>query len=464
VPLNDTHLAELTDLVGANNILLDSSDLQHYGGDWCRQYSPNPAAIVLPRTVEMVQAVVRWANENKIALVPSGGRTGLSGGATATNGELVIALDRMNSVIDRDPMSGTITVEAGMVTAQLQQEAEDMGLYYPVDFASSGSSQIGGNIATNAGGIKVIRYGMTREWVLGLTVITGAGEKLELNHGLLKNNTGYDFRHLFIGSEGTLGIVVSATIKLAPPPKPSTVLVLAVEQMTDLMSILQCFQAKTQVNAFEFFSHNAMQATLAHQGGTSPLQEAAAYYALIEVETAAEEQEAALFDAFESCLEQGWTHDGVLSQSEAQAQSLWQLREGISESIAPRFPYKNDLSVCSSKVPDFLEKTDALVAQNYPDFEVCWFGHIGDGNLHLNILKPESLDLDDFVAKCKSVSAEIFSLVEQLGGSISAEHGIGLLKRHALSYTRSSEEQLLMHGIKQLFDPKGIMNPGKLLP
>jgi len=464
VPLNDSHLAELTNLVGANNILLDSSDLQHYGGDWCRQYSPKPSAIVLPRNTDMVQEVVQWANRNSIALVPSGGRTGLSGGATATNGEVVIALDRMNKVIERDPVSATITVEAGMVTAQLQQEAEEMGLYYPVDFASSGSSQVGGNIATNAGGIKVIRYGMTRDWVLGLTVITGAGERLELNHGLLKNNTGYDFRHLFVGSEGTLGIVVSTTIKLAPQPKESTVLVLAVEEMGDLMNILARFQAKTQVNAFEFFSHNAMQATLDHQGGTSPLQESAAYYALIEVETAAEEQEAALFEAFEYCLEQGWTHDGVLSQSNTQADSLWQLREGISESIAPRTPYKNDLSVSCSKVPEFLAKTDALVAKNYPDFEVCWFGHIGDGNLHLNILKPDGLELADFVAKCKGVSAEIFSVVEALGGSISAEHGIGLLKRHALHYTRSNEEQLLMQGIKQLFDPKGIMNPGKLLP
>ncbi|RMA80233.1 FAD-binding oxidoreductase [Umboniibacter marinipuniceus] len=452
----------LRQILGDTNVLLDEADLQHFGGDWCRQYSPKPSAIAFPTTTEQVQAIVRWANTEQVALVPSGGRTGLSGGATALNGELVIALDKMNKLIETDVASSTLKVEAGMVTAQLQQHAEDLGLFYPVDFASSGSSQIGGNIATNAGGIKVIRYGMTRDWVAGLTVVTGSGELLELNKGLLKNNTGYDLRHLFVGSEGTLGIITEATIRLCAAPKPATVLVLGVNEMTDLMSVLASFQQQTSVNAFEFFSHNALEANLAHSGEAQPLAEAAPYYALVEVETASEVETEAALACFEHCLIEGWVVDGVMSQSEQQAASLWRLREGISESIAPRTPYKNDLSVSVSKVPAFLAKVDSIVAEHYPTFEVCWFGHIGDGNLHLNILKPEELAVDAFVEQCKAVSALIFEEIARMGGSVSAEHGVGLLKKHALSYSRSEEEVRLMKQMRQLFDPAGILNPGKL--
>ncbi|WP_298635860.1 FAD-binding oxidoreductase [uncultured Umboniibacter sp.] len=452
----------LRQILGDTNVLLDEADLQHFGGDWCRQYSPKPSAIALPTTTEQVQAIVRWANAEQVALVPSGGRTGLSGGATALNGELVLSLEKMNKLIATDVASSTVTVESGMVTAQLQQHAEELGLFYPVDFASSGSSQIGGNIATNAGGIKVIRYGMTRDWVAGLKVVTGSGELLELNKGLLKNNTGYDLRHLFVGSEGTLGIITEATIRLTAPPKPATVLVLAVNEMTDLMSVLASFQQQTSVNAFEFFSHNALEANLAHSGEAQPLAEAAPYYALVEVETATEAEIEATLACFEHCLIEGWVLDGVMSQSEQQASSLWRLREGISESIAPRMPYKNDLSVSVSKVPAFLAKVDSIVAEHYPDFEVCWFGHIGDGNLHLNILKPEELLIEDFMEQCKAVSALIFDEIAAMGGSVSAEHGVGLLKKHALSYSRSDEEVRLMKQMRQVFDPAGILNPGKL--
>ena len=234
--------AALAGVVGAERVKTDADSLQIFGKDWTKVYEPKPTAIVFPGTAADVQAIVKLANQHGLALVPSGGRTGLSGGAVATNGEVVVAFDRMNRIVDFNPIDRQVVCEPGVVTEQLQLFAEDKGLFYPVDFASSGSSQIGGNVATNAGGIKVIRYGLTRDWVSGMKVVTGSGELLELNHGLVKNATGYDLRHLFIGSEGTLGFIVELTMSLATAPVDPTVLVLAVDDMDSAMQVLQCFQ------------------------------------------------------------------------------------------------------------------------------------------------------------------------------------------------------------------------------
>ena len=255
----DTAVAvkELKDLVQEGRVLDDADSLQHYGCDWTKQWQPDPLAIVLPKSLEEVQAVVRWANENQVCVVPSGGRTGLSGGAVARNKEVVIALDLLNEISEFSDTERTVRCGAGVITQQLQDFAEEKGFYYPVDFASSGSSQIGGNISTNAGGIKVIRYGMTRDWVAGLTVVTGKGDVLSLNKGLVKNATGYDLRHLFIGAEGTLGIVVDATIALARPPKNLTVLVLGTPDFVSIMQVLNTFQSNIDLTAFEFFSEVA---------------------------------------------------------------------------------------------------------------------------------------------------------------------------------------------------------------
>jgi len=223
--LSERIVERLNQIVGAQRVLLDEADLQRFGVDRTTIWQANPCAVVLPGSIEEVQQMVLLANELNLAIVPSGGRTGLSGGAVAKDGEIVVAMDRFNEVINFNPVDRSVTVGAGMITANLQEFATEQGLFYPVDFAAAGSSQIGGNIATNAGGIKVIRYGMTRDWVMGLKVVNGAGDILELNKGLVKNNTGYDFRHLFIGSEGTLGLICEATIELARPPADSTVLV-----------------------------------------------------------------------------------------------------------------------------------------------------------------------------------------------------------------------------------------------
>ena len=451
----------LTDFLSEKQVQTDTDSLQHWGKDWTNGFTVAPSAVVFPETIEQLQQLVRHAIEEGLKLVPSGGRTGLSGGAVASQGEVVVSFDRMNKILDFSPQDRVVTCQPGVITAQLQDFARQQGLFYPVDFASSGSSQIGGNVSTNAGGIKVIRYGLTRDWIAGLKVVTGTGALLDCNAGLVKNATGYDFRHLLIGSEGTLGLLAEIDVQLTAAPEPQTVMVLGVPRVGDLLSILEAFNARLQPSAFEFFSDVALEKVRAHRDLPAPLALPEAFYALVEFDASANEAAEA---AFVACMESGWVNDGVVSQSEAQAAALWQLREGISEAIAPYTPYKNDLSVRISDVPEFLDDVDAYVAKSFPDFEVCWYGHIGDGNLHLNILRPEHMSVEEFFHHGHTMSPNIFSLVAQRRGSISAEHGVGLLKRDFLDYSRSEEEIELMRGLKALFDPHQIFNPNKLLP
>lgn len=455
-------IVELQTLLDPGKVLLDADSLNTYGKDWTKHFAPAPLAIAFPKTIEQVQAIVRWANAHQVALVPSGGRTGLSAGAVAANGEVVVSFDYMNQILAFNEFDRTAVCQAGVVTKQLQNFAEEQGLYYPVDFASSGSSQIGGNIGTNAGGIKVIRYGMTRNWVAGMKVVTGAGDILELNKDLIKNATGYDMRQLFIGAEGTLGFVVEATMRLERTPKNLTAMVLGTPDFDSIMPVLHAFQGKLDLTAFEFFSDKALAKILARGDVPAPFESECPFYALLEFEASTEEVANEALATFEYCVEQGWVVDGVMSQSEQQLQNLWKLREYISETISHWTPYKNDISVTVAQVPAFLHDIDAIVAANYPDFEVVWFGHIGDGNLHLNILKPESLSKDEFFAKCATVNQWVFETVQKYNGSISAEHGVGMTKRDYLHYSRSEAEIAYMKAIKAVFDPNGIMNPGKI--
>ena len=456
-------LEKLVEIVGDDWLKTDPADLETYGKDWTKAYPANPIAIVLPKDTDEVVALVQLANLHEVALVPSGGRTGLSGGAVAANGELVVAFDRMNKILEFNPADRQVVCEPGVVTQQLQQYAEQEGLFYPVDFASSGSSQLGGNVSTNAGGIKVIRYGMTREWVKGLKVVTGSGELLDLNRGLSKNATGYDFRHLFTGAEGTLGFIVELTLALTSMPKDPTVLVLGAEGMEPIMQVLQKFQGELNLTAFEFFSEKALKHVIEEKQLQRPFETESEFYALIEFENQSEQDIDTAMHLFETCLEEGWIVDGTISQNSTQANNLWRLREDISETISTFTPYKNDISVKVSKVPEFLQEVDSLVTSSYPDFEIIWFGHIGDGNVHLNILKPESLAAEAFFEKCAKVSNLVFEIVEKHGGSISAEHGVGLLKKPFLHYSRSPAEMAYMKAVKKIFDPNNIMNPGKLI-
>ncbi len=437
------------------------ADLEHYGRDWTRRWTPAPLAIAFPADIDEVQASVRWAHGVGVGVVPSGGRTGLSGGAVAASGELVLSLQRMQRVLDFDPVDRTLTVQAGIVLEAVQAAAREHGLQYPVDFAARGSCSIGGNIATNAGGIRVLRHGNTRDWIAGIKLVTGRGEVLDLNRGLVKNASGYDLRHLAIGSEGTLGVIAEATLKLTDPPPQTNVMLLALPSFDGLMRVFAELRARLALEAFEFFTDRALQHVLAH-GAQAPFAQGHPYYVLAEFASGSEAQEVAVLSAFEHCMEQGWVGDGVISQSDAQAAQLWRLREDITESLAPRRPYKNDISVRVSAMPAFLAEVQALLAREYPDFEVVWFGHIGDGNLHINVLAPEGMAEEDFLTRCEHVTRLLAATLARHGGSISAEHGIGLAKKPWLSSTRSGEEIALMRGIKRVLDPAGIMNPGKV--
>ncbi|MEC8007858.1 MAG: FAD-binding oxidoreductase [Pseudomonadota bacterium] len=455
-------IQELSAVLTPEQVAVDPASLETYGQDWTRFTPPAPTAIVFPRDTADVVAVVECARRCQFALVPSGGRTGLSGGACAANGEVVVSMDKMNAISPVNLTDRTVTVGAGAITQNVQQAARDADLFYPVDFASSGSSQIGGNIATNAGGINVIRYGMTREWVAGLTVVTGKGEVLELNKGLMKNNTGLDFRHLFIGSEGILGFITEATLKLTAPPKDPTVLVLGLSDMSAIMTVLDRIQSTTPLLAYEFFSELAVSKVVDHAGVARPFETRTPFYALVEFERENDLTDAQVFEAVEQCMEEGWVIDAVMSQSVAQARALWRLREDISETISKWTPYKNDISSTVSKVPELLAAVDEVVHKNYPDWEVVWYGHIGDGNIHLNILKPQDLQIEEFKERCNEVSTDIFDAIKTLGGSVSAEHGVGTLKVPYLGYSKSDSEIDAMRAIKAIFDPDGILNPGKV--
>ena len=455
-------IQELSAVLAPEQVAVDPALLETYGQDWTRFTPPAPTAIVFPRDTADVVAIVECARRCQFTLVPSGGRTGLSGGACAANGEVVVSMDKMNTISPVNLMDRTVTAGAGAITQNIQQAARDADLFYPVDFASSGSSQIGGNIATNAGGINVIRYGMTREWVAGLTVVTGKGEVLELNKGLMKNNTGLDFRHLFIGSEGILGFITEATLKLTAPPKDPTVLVLGLSDMSAIMAVLDRIQSTTPLLAYEFFSELAVSKVVDHAGVARAFETRTPFYALVEFERENDMTDAHVFEAVEQCMDEGWVIDAVMSQSVAQARALWRLREDISETISKWTPYKNDISSTVSKVPELLAAVDDVVHKNYPDWEVVWYGHIGDGNLHLNILKPDNLQIEEFKERCNEVSTHIFNAIKTLGGSVSAEHGVGTLKAPYLDYSKSDSEIDAMRAIKAIFDPDGILNPGKV--
>jgi glycolate oxidase subunit GlcD len=450
------HCAELE--ISTEKAVLDS-----YGNDWTRFRKPDATAVVFPRNSDEVAKLVGVAGEHGIPLVPSGGRTGLSGGAIADAGEVVVSFDRMRRILDFNAVDRTLTVEPGVVTQAIQEYAMQRNLYYPVSFASEGSSQIGGNIATNAGGIRVLRYGLTRDQVVGLKVIDGRGTLIECNSGLVKNASGYDLRHLFIGSEGTLGLIVEATLRLTDPPDPSRVMLLAVSGLEGMMTVFRQFNEALNLTAFEFLSSAAMRHVRRGHDLPAPMDTDSPYYALLEFDCADPDQEDLALQRFEYCLDEGSVIDGVISQSEAQASDLWRYREGISEAITKFTPYKNDLSVRVSAIPGYLSDLDQLAQTRYPDFEVLWYGHFGDGNLHMNILKPEDMSVAEFEKVCGRVNPDVFELTRSHQGSISAEHGIGVLKQPYLSYTRSEADIERMRGIKAVFDPMNILNPGKLL-
>ncbi len=455
-------LLKLIDIFGENAVFFDVESKKKYGIDYTQCYSPDPIAVVFPKNEAELVCLVKLANELLLKLVPSGGRTGYSGGAVAAFKEIVVSFEKMNKILSFCEEDRSVRCQPGLITKELQDFAKENGLFYPVDFASSGSSQIGGNIATNAGGIKVIRYGLTRNWVSGLRVVTGNGEVLELNKGLIKNATGYDFLNLFIGSEGTLGFITEATIKLIEQPLPQKVVLFSLNQKNHLLNILNSFRSLRYLSAFELFSDKALKFVLKEQNLIAPFSKDAPFYVLLEFDST-EENETLLFNILQDCLSHQWISDAIISDSLEQANNLWKFREEISLSLRKYIPYKYDISVVSSKIIKFMEEIDNFLEKENKNIDIIWFGHVGDGNLHLNILKPEAMEKESFFTYCDKISVSIYKLVKKYNGSVSAEHGIGLLKKQFLSYSKSNTEIAYMKSIKKLFDNNNVMNPLKLV-
>jgi len=450
------HLESLQ--LSQDQVVTSGSKLLEHGTDWLKIWAGQPSLILFPKSTKDVLNIVNWARSYKYPLIPEGGRTGLSGGTLALKKEILVSFDKMNQLIDFNPFERTVTVEPGFITQDLQEFAKEKSLYFPISFAAQGSSQIGGNIATNVGGVHVIKYGNIKRYVLGLEVVTGKGELLKLGKGLVKNAVGYSLKDLIIGSEGTLAFITQATLFLVSPPENKQVFLIAIEKSQDMLQIYKAFKNQIEILAFEFFTDLALKHVLKHGGLSSPLNRAP-FYLLIELEGKDSEKALRIFENF---YEKNFVKDGILSQNSKQAQDLWKLRENISEAISCFKTYKNDVSVRMSKMTDFLQDLDKLLNHHYPDFEKIVFGHLGDGNLHINILKPESWEKKNFTKECEKVNNVLFELIKKYEGSISAEHGIGLLKKDYLFYSCSQEEIAIMKSLKKIFDPDQILNPGKI--
>ncbi len=433
----------------------DTASLEKYGRDWNKEFTPKPSRIVFPKTTQDVVTLVRWARATRTALVPSGGRTGLSAGATAIRGEVVVSFEKMARVLELNPVEMTITAEPGAILETLQERSADAGMIFPLDLGARGSCQLGGNIATNAGGLHVVHLGMLRSWVRDLEVVTGTGEILHLGHRLTKNNSGYDLKELMIGSEGTLGFITQATIQLKRKPAGLETLFASGSDLGKIMEVFSALRRRHELWAFELMPRRALERASHHTGIEAPLGLERAYYFVASVEGLPEA-------VLEEALSSGALDDATMAQSSEQSRSFWRLREEIPEALGRGVLHKNDIAVRTSLVPELVRALEAMMDRYSGRCEIYWFGHLGDGNIHVNLLKSDATAADTFRGLCAEFDKELFALVRTQGGTISAEHGIGLLKKPFLTYTRSEAEIEVMRGIKRLFDPDGIINPGKV--
>ncbi len=469
--MSDELNARLRAIVGAANVLDGETDMAPFLSDWRGRYHGRARAVVRPRDTAEVAAVVAACAQAGVAMVPQGGNTGLCGGATplADGAAVVISLARLDRVRALDPDNDTLTVEAGCTLAAVQEAAQAAGRLFPLSLASEGSCLIGGNLSTNAGGVQVLRYGNTRDLVLGLEVVLPDGRVWDGLRALRKDNTGYDLKQLFIGAEGTLGIVTAAVLKLFPAIRTRATAWVAVADPRAAVRLLGLLRAACgdRVSAFEIVGRTALGLVLRHiPGARDPLAGAPAWTVLVELSDPAVDAplEAQLEAVLGEAVAQGLASDAAVAASVAQARALWALREDISE--AQRIEgvsIKHDVSVPVSRIPEFLERAGAALAARWPDIRVVAFGHIGDGNLHYNLSKAVADANATFIARTAEVNGIVHDLVCELGGSISAEHGLGQLKREEVLRYKPALEMELMRRVKQAFDPAGLMNPGKVL-
>lgn len=470
----DDLLAEVARPVFAGRWITEASEMAPFLTDWRSRWTGRALAIAQPDTPEDVAKIVQWCHRYDVAIVPQGGNTGLSGGAVPdTAGRtIVISLTRMARVKSVDPINNTMVVEAGCTLQQVQEAARAHGRLFPLSLAAEGTCIIGGNLATNAGGVQVLRYGNTRDLCLGVEVVTADGQIWNGLRGLRKDNTGYDLRDLFIGSEGTLGIMTSAVLKLYPLPAAQLVSFVSVATPEDAIRLVQLAQqhAGSSLTAVELLSETCLELVMRHMPGMRRPVKVSPWYVLLEISDARSEEGAA--ETMESLLEQAMEAriviDAALSSSLAQFEALWALRENISESQgAEGKTIKHDIALPISALGDFINKTSALIERTYPTLRLVVFGHLGDGNLHYNISPPDGTTGEEANAEFLALEGPLNLLVHdevaRRGGSISAEHGLGVLRRDESIRYKSPIEVQLMLAIKQALDPKALMNPGKLL-
>jgi FAD/FMN-containing dehydrogenase len=442
-------------------------DLEKYGQDWSQLLTPNPSLVFFPKSTDEVSQFLAYCFENSVAVVPSGGRTGLSGGAMATNQEVVLSLEKMNQIGEVDLLGHTLWVQAGAVTESVHEHCRHFDLTWPVDFASKGSSQVGGNISTNAGGIRVIRFGSTRNWVLGLKVVLASGQVLDMLSPLEKNNTGLDLKQLFIGSEGILGVITEAVLKLAPLDKQAHLVMFQLDSFKSVMSLFQISRTLSlNLNAFEVMSDNCFERSIEHFGlpqvfSNSQAASKTSVYVLAELNGDKEFDEIEL----QKLMNCSGLIDSVLAQNSEDASRFWKIREGVAEAIMSDFQvHQQDISVPVGQLEKFTETLENVYADYFRSLDnVFIFGHIGDGNLHIFIRKPKDEAANEFLDLCHQFDSKLFQFIENFKGSVSAEHGIGLLKKQALSYTKSKAEIAILIDLKKNLDPKNILNPSKIL-
>ena len=472
--MNDSLLTSLKD-VYSDRLITTPEGMQPYLLDWRKRKQGVALAVVEPSTTQGVAAVVKWCAAHGVVVVPQGGNTGLSGGATpepagvSTQPAVVISLKRMNKVRAIDALNNTLTVEAGCILQNVQEAASEAGRLFPLSLASQGTCTVGGNLSTNAGGVNVLRYGNMRELCLGLEVVTAQGEIWNGLRGLRKDNTGYDLRDVFIGAEGTLGIITAAVLKLHPLPAARQVAWLAVASPEVAQELLALAQAKlgAALTAFELMSEIAHSLVITHvPTARRPLADISPWYVLIEVVDSHSDAScnAVLQALLEAAFDASLITDAVVASSQAQFKAIWALREDISEAQASEGKnIKHDIAVPVSQVANFIRVTHALVADAFPAVRMVTFGHMGDGNLHYNVSPPVGSDHNEFLKNQDAINLIVHDSVARFNGSVSAEHGLGTLRRDEAARYKSSVEMNMMRAVKQALDPQGIMNPNKVL-
>ncbi len=462
-------LDAIKESVGPNGWLAEDAELEPYVSEWRKILHGNCQMVVRPASTEETAKVVEICHRAGIPITPQGGNTGMVGGGVPDDG-IVLSTERMTAVRELDVDNGTITVEAGCILAEVQNAARDSGFLFPLSLAAEGSCRIGGNIATNAGGNNTVRYGNTRDLVLGLEVVLPDGRVWDGLRGLRKCNTGYDLKHLFIGSEGTLGVITAAVLALTPAPKDRVTAMATADSWQNLLKLFAIMRGPLagSLVAFETFTSLGMEITTRHiDDAVDPFTEPAPLYALIE--TVCYGDDVAVRKALETGLseafEQELIGDAVIAESGQQADNLWRIREGLPEAQSVEGTViKHDISVPISKIPAYVAEGSKIATEIISGCRVLPFGHMGDGNLHFNLLGPENLDREEFLAHMGKVNRALHDLAVGMGGSFSAEHGIGLVKRDDLIRYRSDVEIDLMTRIKSAFDPNNRMNPGKVIP